>query len=356
MSLASLGGAAVTKLRVMAPRWGLWWLDINLAGEVNLSGVVTTTLADISLTGAVWAGGAADGRSAYRIVGGRGGWGKSLPKRAYLDDSGIKTSTIMGDAAKEAGEQIEGLPSTRQGPHWARFDQAPASAIMHQLAPKAWRVGFDGVTRLGAYPASTFTGDAARVRREPGSQVIELVTDKLAQLVPGVSVDGSLPATDVEYNLDKDRLSVSVYSGRRATGARVDALERTILALFPALKYAGAWEFRVVTQSGDRLNLQPARAASGLPDLQRVPVRPGMAGLKAQVALGELVLVTFADCDPSRPQVVSHDATDAPGWMPFSLELGGPGARGLARIGDTVQAGPYAGVITSASARIKGAD
>jgi len=78
-----------------------------------------------------------------------------------------------------------------------------------------------------------------------------------------------------------------------------------------------------------------------------------MAGLRADVQPGELVLVVFADADPSRPCVVAHDAPDSPGWMPLALELGGPGALGVARITDAVQAGAFAGVITFASARVK---
>ncbi len=63
----------------------------------------------------------------------------------------------------------------------------------------------------------------------------------------------------------------------------------------------------------------------------------------------------FIDRDPSRPCVTHHAQPDDPGWMPLTLELGGPGALGIARLGDTVQAGPYSGVITGASARIKAA-
>lgn len=351
MSLAAVNGNPATSLRASVPRWGCWWVDVDLVGEVALTGSATVTLADLTMAGTIVSGGVADGRSAYRIAGGKGGWGKVLAKKAYNDDSGVKRATVLRDAATAAGETIDGLPTSRMGPHFARRDGV-ASAVLNLVAPRAWRVGFDGVTRMGAYPDSVYAGDGVRTRRAPGTQVIDVVTDKLAALVPGVTVDGSLPATDVEYELSEDRLTAHVYAGRYAN-RRLSALARQVEALFPDIKYRGTFEYRVVSQQGDRLNLQVARVASDMPDLSRVPVRPGMAGLKATVKPGELVLVVFADADPSRPQVVSHDAVDAPGWMPLTLELGGPGALGIVRLGDAVQAGPFAGVTTFASARIK---
>lgn len=43
--------------------------------------------------------------------------------------------------------------------------------------------------------------------------------------------------------------------------------------------------------------------------------------MKATVASGELVLVTFVDSDPSRPVVIAHDAPDAPGGTPSTIEI-----------------------------------
>jgi hypothetical protein len=68
---------------------------------------------------------------------------------------------------------------------------------------------------------------------------------------------------------------------------------------------------------------------------------------------GELVLVCFADGDPSRPQVFAHDHADAPGWMPLAFQIGGPLGLPIAFMGATVQAGPFAGAITSGSTLAK---
>lgn len=354
MSLGTLGGNALSRAVVHVGAWGAFWVDADLVDPVALTGQTSLVLGGVSFACTVVSGGAVDGRAAYRLVGGHGGWGNAVSAKGYSDDGGVKIGTVIADAASAVGETVAGLPATRLGPHYARRSDAPASAVLNDVAPRSWRVDFDGVTRFGPRPTTAYSGDAPRTRRDPGAAVVELATEDLTGLLPGVTVDGSEPATDVEYVLDAKRLTARIYAGARLN-RMADAQRRIIEALFPRIKYSGAFEFRVVTQSGDRLNLQPVRTATGLPSLSNVPVRPGMAGLKATVLPGSLVVVQFLDQDPSRPIVTNHDAPDAPGWMPLSLDLGGPAALGVARITDAVQAGPFSGVIVSGSLHVKAA-
>ena len=328
MSLATLDGTVVSRARVQVPAWGCWWADVDLADAVELSGSVTLTLADVALVGTVVSGGAFEGRAGYRIVGGAGGWGAEIAAKGYRDDAGVKLATVAGDAAAVVGETLAGVPTTRLGTGYART-VGPASRVMHDVAPRAWYVDFAGVTQFGVRAESEYTGAAARTRVDRAVGVVELATDQIATLVPGVVVDDLAAATDVEYSLDADRLTVMVYAGPCST-RRVDAWAGLLDALDPQRHYRGSYEYRVVTQSGERLNLQAVRAASGKPDLALVPVRPGMAGERATVTLGELVLVTFVDADPSRPAVTSHEAPDAPGWSPTLLELGDTGGEFVA--------------------------
>jgi hypothetical protein len=353
MSLATLGGVPVSAARVQVGAWGTYWIDADLTEPAELSGQTTFECGGVTMACHVISGGAADGHAAYHVVGGKGGWGKILPPKPYLNDGGVSASLVLGDAASEVGESIEGAPTTRLGPHFARA-RGTASSVLNLIAPQAWRVDFDGVTRFGVRPTTEYAGGAPRTRRAPGDGVIEVATEDLAGLVPGVTIDGSAPATDVEYVLSKKRLIARVYAGP-SVNRRLEAQRKIFESLFPTLRYSGTYEFRVVTQDGERLNLQPVRTATGMPELARVPVRPGMAGLKAMVLPGSLVLVTFVDHDPSRPAVVAHDAPDSPGWMPLELTLGGPGALGVARMTDIVQAGPFTGPIVGGSLRIKAA-
>ncbi len=354
MSLATLDGNTVTKARVNVPSWGCWWAGVDLAEPIELAAGtrVSLVIAGQAFSGTIMSGGAFSGRAAYYLAGGAGSWGKTLPSKPYSDDSGLRLQTVLGDAASEAGETLGPVPSTTLGPHYARRAGAMASEVLNAFAPRGWYVDFAGVTQVGLRTATTYTGSAPRVRVDPAVGVYELAVDSLEGLLPGVSVDGSAPATDVEFHLTPERLTAKVYAAGGPDSERLALWRQMFEALDPLARYRATYEFRVVTQTGERLNLQPVRVATGMPDLANVPVHLA-PGVKALHALGSLVLVIFADGDPSRPRVIAGDAADAPGWMPLELDLGGPAALGVARLTDAVQAGPFAGVITFASARIK---
>lgn len=322
---ATLEGVPVTRCRVQVPAWGLWWADVELAEPEALAGAVTLAIADVELEGAIVSGGPADGRAGYRLVAGAGGWGRELPARGYADDAGVKIASVVRDAAAAAGEAVEGAPTTRTGPHYVRA-AGPASAVLNALAPRAWYAGLDGVVRFGARPAAVYAGSAVLVDRSPAAGCYVFAADELAGLEPGAQADAdALPAVDAEYELEGARLTARLYTGPR-TSVIPDALALLLEALDPRRRYRGTYEFRVVTQTGNRLNLQPVRASSGLSDLLRVPVRLA-PGLRAEHALGSLVLVTFVDADPSRPVVIAGDDADAPGWAPTGLVVGGTGDR-----------------------------
>ncbi len=346
--MITLGGHVCARGTVAVPAWGTWWADANLTEDVTISGAQVLTIADVQANGVIMSGGASNGRSSYRMVGGRGGWGKPLKRRAYPNETGVKVANVLRDAAAECGETIADLPSTVLGPNFVR-PEGPAFATLNLLAPQNWYVDFAGVTHIGQRPATTFTGPGARTRIDRAARVVEIAIEdeKIAALVPGVTLPDvpMNPATDVEYSFDANRLSVRVY-GKSRTTARLDAYRRIFLALFPELRYAGHFEYRVVIQAGERFHLQPVRVATGMPDLLSVPMRPGVAGMKNTMgpALGEQVLVVFADRDPSRPCIVSHDAPDSAGFV-------GP-AFGVNTLGDAVVAGPFGGTTVTASARV----
>jgi hypothetical protein len=358
MSSASvtLDGYSVGAATVQIPAWGAWWADVALpeAFVASVGQRVVLRVVDVELHGTVVTGGAVDERSAYRIVGGAGGWGRSQPAKSYRASPGVRVSKILQDLAAAAGETLGPVPGTTLGEHYARAE-GPAYRTLNGLAPRAWYVDALGNTQFGARPTATYTGSGAIVRRDRAAGVVEIDTDELAQLVPGVQVDGQAPATDVEYSLSGSKLVARVFYAAVLSDRRLSAYAAIFDALDPFRKYRGTYEYRVVFQVGERLDLQVVRRSTGLDDLASVPVRPGMAGLRADVLPGSLVLVTFVDADPSRPCVISHSAPDDPGWMPLFLELGGPGALGVARMTDAVQAGPFSGAILSGSLRVKAA-
>jgi hypothetical protein len=319
---ATLQGHRVTQARATIPAWGCWYADASIDGEHTLTGSVTLKIADLTLVGTVLSGSAAQGRSSYRIVGGKGGWGFTIPRKSYANDAGVKHSTILTDAANECGETLGTVSTTeRVGPAFVR-QEGPASRVLQAIAPQAWYVNEAGVTQLGARAAGALVGKVTRI--EPVDRArgkVVLATEQIATILPGVVVDG-LTATDVQHD-------ISAKSGIRSTvwfaqsPGPLDSFRAIIDQIDPDRAYRGVTEYRVVTLSGNRLNLQPIRVGAGMPDLERVPVRPGVAGCHAELTLGARVLVAFIDSDPARPCVVGAEEDDGDGFLPTMLELAG---------------------------------
>jgi hypothetical protein len=350
MASVELNGNACNSALLTVPGVGLWYAVVELTEPVTVSGAVTLRMLDTSWSGYVIAGGVVDGRARYRIVAGAGGWGSTLPPRAYANDAGLTVATMLRDVASEAGESILSPPSDRKGPHFNR-PSGPASFALNLLVPRGWYAQADGVVAFGARPALPLSSLPV-VARNPEARYVELAaSDTLAGLLPGTATEYGT-AADAELELGPDGLRARLYVANRP-GRRAQAYARLIDALIPGLRFRGLFEYRIVTQSGERLNLQPVRSRSELPDLARVPVRMGIPGARATHSPGAQVLVTFLDGDPTRPAVVGFDAADSPGWMPLTLELGGPLPLGVARITDPAVCGPFAGVITGGSARVK---
>ena len=321
LTVATLGGNVVTDARLTIPAWGLSWHDVSIDGEVTLSGRVTLVVADLTIQGTVQSGGPAAGRSFYRVVAGAGGWGKTLPAKSYVNDAGVKLSTVLGDAAAASGETLDLTSfdtSTRLGPAFVR-PAGPACRVLELVAPSAWYVGEDGLTRLGARPASTLTSTAARTSQlDLARGTLELASETIAGILPGLVVDG-LTVLDVEHAVSKDGLRSKVWGKQGgAASRRLSAMRKIVDQMDPDRKFRGVSEYRVINQTGERLNLQAVRASTGMPDLGLVFVRPGVPGAKASHTLGAKVLVGFVDADETRPVVLGFVDADDGFFLPIS--------------------------------------
>jgi hypothetical protein len=355
VSTATLAGHRVTHARVTLPAWGAFWAEVSLDEEVSLSGRVALSVADLQLSGTVMSGGPGPkGRSSFRLAGGAGAWGKKIPAKSYANDAGVKASTILVDAAKACGETLDPttIPDVRLGPAWTR-EEAVAARALEQIAPAGWYVGQDGTTRIGKRPPTTLTTPASIGPVDQARRCVPLAADAIAAIVPGVVVEG-IEAADVLHELTPSGLRSTIWGkGPADTSRELAAFRRLLEQLDPARRFRGIYEYRIVTQDGDRVNLQPIRISTGMPDLQRVVVRPGIPGARADHTLGARVLVGFVDADPARPVVVGFEDAEGGGFVPTQLYLGGPLTLAAARFSDTVQAGPFVGTITSGSTEVR---
>ncbi len=327
LSTATLNDHRVTNARVTIPKWGCWYAEVSIDGEHALSGRVTLVVADLTLSGTVLSGGPIKGRSSYRIVAGAGGWGRELPKKPYVNDAGVKLATVLGDAAREAGETlIAPAASERVGPAWTR-QVGPASRVLELVAPGAWYVDEAGVTRLGARAAGALVGAVTRIAPvDLARGTVVLASEKIATILPGLVVDG-LTAVDVLHQISPEGGLRSTVWGSQV-GSTLDSLRALIAQLDPDRAFRGLSEYRIVTRSGALLNLQPVRVSAGMPDLPRVAVMPGVPGCSQTPPLGSRVGVMFLDAQPSMPRVVSFE--------------GGTASAGLELVTDGLGAGGHA--------------
>lgn len=334
MTTATIDGHTITECSIAIPAWGIWWGDVEIDEPEQLSGAVDIEIGELVLSGTIVSGGPWQGRARYRVAGGSGGWGQSIAARSYANDAGVKLLTVLSDAAADCGETLDVTTvSGTIGPQWVR-EAGPASRALALLAARNWYVAETGVTKIGARESETYQGLAAIVKNDVARRRVVLAADDLTGLVPGAIVE-SIEAVDVVHTLDDEKLRTTIYGERGASSRVTTALARLIETLAPETLYRGVWSYRIVAQSGERLDLQIERTSSGMPDLQRVRVRPGIAGARADHTVGSMVLVTFIDGDPGRPVVVAGDDAESPGFVPSELDLCEGDGRVL-REGDTL--------------------
>ena len=357
MTAVTLQAVSAHRAHFQVPTWGLWWADLEFAEdpEIAVDDVVSGSVGGQDFLATVIASGS-DGGSGYgaRLVGGYGGWMRTIPAKPYRNDLGVSVATILGDAARACGEVIDtSTVSARVGPHFSRREGG-AYHTLNGLAPAGWYVDFDGVTHIGLRPEVPYAGTEEVLDYSPTQRVLDLDVESVAGLVPGAVLIDAFVASDVSYTLEGRSLQARLHMQGAPANRRVAALARILDALDPFRLYRGSFEYRLISQSGNRCDVQPVRAGLGLPALEGVPVRFS-PDVRAQMVSGAVVLVTFVDGDPSRPCVIAGDSPDSPAVAFLSYEIGGPGALPVAYLGSAVQVDPLTGIgaVTLGSTRVK---
>lgn len=185
---ASFAGLQVTSARVFLPPWGVPTADVELPDPAALPARGTLTIGDASYSMATVRappGGFAGAQSA-RLVGGAGGWRGPLGARAYRAAGGVKLSTVVGDAAAEAGELVT-VPADVErllGSFWMR-PAGPASRTLRQLLGQAWHVEPSGVTVAEPWAAAPVTVPYTVRWYDTGRGVALILSDSLAPWRPG---------------------------------------------------------------------------------------------------------------------------------------------------------------------------
>ena len=306
MTTGTLNGAELLSATLIIPRYGVWIADVEVANAAALSGAATLVLADQTFEGTIEPkGGPYSTRAWYRVVGGANGWAKVVPSKPYRSQAGVKASTVLGDAARDAGEQLAPFTDWRVGPAWTRLEDQ-AARVLDLLAPEAWYVDESGVTHLGVRTAGTWSTAHRLLEARPDRNWVRIAAESIAGLVPGAQLEG-LEAATVRHELKSDRLQTLVFGtdSPMAGDRLIQWIVRIVRALTRGTFFHGLYEYRITGGAGGYLDVQPVKRSLGLPTAKNVPVRVGAYGARGTPATNSTALVGFINGDPSTPFVHS---------------------------------------------------
>jgi hypothetical protein len=109
-----------------------------------------------------------------------------------------------------------------------------------------------------------------------------------------------------------------------------DRLKESIFALvraaLPTLDYYALYRGKVVTQSGDKVDVIPDD--SRIPDMSAIPIKLGLPGVSIQITPGAYVLIGWEGGDSQRPYVMVWETGANVVSLTLraaKIELGGPG-------------------------------
>jgi hypothetical protein len=206
---ANISGARVSRCDLAIPYWGLWVADVELPVATAIPAQCTLTIADLTLTGHVARTDSFAGLRTARIVGGFGGWPTSLDPREYANPTGVRVSTILGDAAGDVGERVKVADDSSVGSYFLR-ERAPAARLLRQLSGALWWIDPSGVTQIGTARSEAAVSTAFLIEQfDPATGRIFASTENPLDWQPGRSVSNKVLTTPrtlgfVRHVLDND--------------------------------------------------------------------------------------------------------------------------------------------------------
>lgn len=347
MSELAINGARVVTGSVTIPRRGMFTADVSMADAANLTGPVVLTMGKLRLKGAAFRQAAFGGARSARLVGGTAGWRKTIKYRSYSHEAGVRLSSVIGDAARDAGERVVIASDKVVGTFYVR-ERAKAERVLHALTDGEWFVDADGVTQVGVTRSSApITSAFTVVTWLGGRGRFEIATDHLEDWTPGrtftaPTVTGPQTINTVQISADNDgKVRVIVLTETSSAENRIlDEVRAIIRAELPSLTYCAFWEYKIVGVSGTKVDVVPLNPGGIMPPISAVPPMPGLLGETVTPTVGKTCIVAFLNGSPTQPRWISADGNALSVAVDASLEVKlGAGVKPVACAGDF--AGPF---------------
>ena len=213
---AALNDVHVVEATVTIPWFGIWTADVKIDVPTLINGHaggLALTLGNVTMIGTKFRALAFQGAKKLRIVGGYGGWLKMLPSAYYAQESGLKRSLILRDAAKACGESVSYDTDVIVGNSYMRA-AGPASRVLNQLARSGWYMSLDGITTVGSRSTDTITTPLQVLSADGATGHYQIATEDVAAYMPGRSFqlpdDGTRQISATEIQLRENTIRVSV--------------------------------------------------------------------------------------------------------------------------------------------------
>lgn len=307
---------SVISTRILTPWKGAWIAEVDVdpdAAPAPITGKVVLTIGAATLAGTVDPRGSGrfNANQHLRVVAGAGGWDKLVTAQHFHDDGGVSSSTVESTTAAQVGETVNDPAPVVLGPDYVRSN-GPASRI---FGGRDWYVDGKGVTQISSRSSATPDGSLEVLGYDPLALRLEVASDAL--VLPGTAIadtsspprwDGTLTVRDVEQTIDAKGSHATLWCSATPATRLATAIANAVKE-FGGITYLRRYAYRVVGQDGARLLLQAITTLPGLPDLVRVPVTPGTAGLSSTATPSSTAYVVFVAGDPSQPVVVGYDGT-----------------------------------------------
>ena len=150
---ATLGGQRIVSGSITIPYYGAWVAEIVLSVSTTIPTTsVPLVFGDLTLTGSVFRQFSFTGSRSATVVGGYGGWQKTVASRAYQNSGGILTATILGDLCADCGESLGAASSSSIagqtfGSLYMR-EAGPAVRTLKQIGGPIWWIDNTGATQV----------------------------------------------------------------------------------------------------------------------------------------------------------------------------------------------------------------
>jgi hypothetical protein len=314
----TLGGVQANRVRLHVPLHGVPVADVELVNATALANLQTLVVGDLSLQGTIVSGGVAAEVASYHWVAGRASWGVTLPARGYQSALGVLRSSILQDlqtdlavATSGRGDTVAiGIPEQRVGPIQSGYARpaGPAWDTLKTLRVP-WYVDVAGVTQIRErtgieVPA---TVDVLQSRPDEGSFVVASRDETYSRWLPGNLIAGARIVSLTLVAVPGEPTRMEIFTARTSPSHEIrTALEDFVRQEMAYGKFWGRYEYRVNTRDGDSYGLVPASPTAGMPKLDSILMRPGIAGFKADLVVGQSVSIGFENGDPARPFIIHY--------------------------------------------------